>query len=145
MIVPREHLKQFAGSYRYGEEESVNMLAMISKDLLAHLDDTLVRSYVTDFMNAMLEKSDRSTNRVLALMLKQARVLKDSALYQKVIRKAATPYYVTPNYQGTIIWPPSAISNTKPRGLGYEKELIPTIGEICNDISAPQMSDWDDW
>lgn len=143
MIVRREHLKQFASSYEFGDH-GVNMLVMISKDLLAHLDDAPVRSYATGFMNAAL-KANSVSNKALTLILKNARALKDVALYQKVLEKAMAPSYASTPYKGTVIWPPSAVHNTRPRGMGRVKELLPTIGEICNGISAPQKSDWDDW
>lgn len=125
---------------------------MVLKDLSAHLDDDSVRSYATEFMHTTLEKRDLGTP-VLALILTNARVLKDGVLYRKAVQKAAEAPYgwsTAGNYTGTVIWPPSMEmihNNTKPRGtsLGRLKETLPTIAEICNSLSAPQKSDWDDW
>lgn len=146
MLVPREHLKQFAG------KGSTNMLKIVSDDLLTHLDDVPVQSYATDFMKAMLEVKNLDTQ-VLALILKNARVLKDGMLYRKAVQKAAEEpcsWSSTGKHIGTVIWPPSmnlTHNNTKSQGsrLGHLKKSLPTIAEICNKLSAPQKSDWDEW
>ncbi|KAK7744787.1 hypothetical protein SLS62_010020 [Diatrype stigma] len=103
VLVPREHLRQFAGSCGYGKD-SVNLLMMVSKDLSAHLDDDSVRSYATDFMHTMLEKKKTGAP-VLKSILTNARELRDGLLYRKAIQKAAEApqgWNTAGNYIGTL-------------------------------------------
>lgn len=143
MIVPREHLKRLVGS---GDKEKRNILEMITKDLSAHPDCAPVRSYADDVMGAMLGFQQITSPPVLAQILKHARMLGDNALYRRALQKAMSARPMAKKYEGTMIWPPNMIHNTdKFSNVGDADKLLPTVAEICNNISSPRKSDWDDW
>ncbi|RYP23854.1 hypothetical protein DL765_000931 [Monosporascus sp. GIB2] len=142
VIVPREHLKQFAEGWDHGEE-ALNLFQMVNKDLLAHFNDALVRSHATDFMDTLLQNASRIDNTILALILLNARKLGQRALFRKAIQAAISPRrrYEAPE----VLYPMSMRRDTNnPFDMDHVKALLPTIGNICNQISNPKGSDWEE-
>ncbi|RYP77588.1 hypothetical protein DL769_003361 [Monosporascus sp. CRB-8-3] len=142
VIVPREHLNQFAQAWDH-EEETLNLFQMVNKDLLAHFDDTLVRSHAIDFMDTLLQNGSSIDNTILALVLLNARKLAHSALFRKAIQAAISPRrrHESPG----VFYPTSMRCNTNnPFDMDHVKELLPTIGNICNQMPNPKGSDWEE-
>ncbi|RYO92416.1 hypothetical protein DL766_000386 [Monosporascus sp. MC13-8B] len=85
----------------------------------------------------------RIDNTILALVLLNARKLGHGALFRKAIQAAMSPRrrYEAPG----VLYPTRMRPDTNnPFDMDRVKALLPTIGNICNQISNPQGSDWEE-
>ncbi|RYP51657.1 hypothetical protein DL768_003055 [Monosporascus sp. mg162] len=131
VIVPREHLKQFAQAWDHGEE-TLNLFQLVNKDLLAHFNDALVRSHAADFMDTLLQNGSRIDNTILALVLLNARKLGQSALFRKAIRAAISP---RPRYEAPgVFYPASMRRNTN---NPFDMDRVKGLGELV--IGLPSL------
>ncbi|RYP65001.1 hypothetical protein DL771_008498 [Monosporascus sp. 5C6A] len=142
VIVPREHVKQFAQACDYGEA-TLNLFQMVNKDLLAHFNDALVRSHATDFMDTLLQNGSRVDNTILALVLLNARKLGHGALFRKAIQAAISPRR---RHEAPGVFYPTSMGRNSYNTFDMDrvKALLPTIGNICNQIFNPRASDWEE-